>query len=357
MPCIVLTGGGTAGHVTPHLALLPHLQHDGWSIHYIGSVDGIERDLVRDVPFYGISTGKLRRYFDWKNFTDPFRVLKGTYQAFRLLGAIDPDIIFSKGGFVSVPVALAASMRKLPLVLHESDYTPGLANRLVMPFAVKVCTTFPETLAHCPPGKGEVTGTPVREELLQGSRARGKQICGFAENLPCLLVMGGSQGSLVINERVWQGLSWLTERFNVIHLCGRGHLRRDLNDISGYKQFEYAGPELSHFLAAADFAVSRAGANTLMELLALRIPSLLIPLSEARSRGDQILNAESFQKQGFAHILREEEFADGNFRTALEHGWQQRAVMQSSMGRSAFSNGTSRILDILRNSKKAASLH
>ena len=316
---IVLTGGGTAGHVTPNMALLPALTKRGYAVHYIGSYTGIERDLMAgcEVPYYGISSGKLRRYFDLKNATDIFRIAKGLGEATVLLRRIKPDIVFSKGGFVVVPVALAARMLNIPVVIHESDITPGLANRLIMPFAKSVCVSFPETLWHIPKGKGVLTGSPIRASLWEGCAKEGKKICGF-ENLPTkpiIMIMGGSQGAVAINQHISAILPKLLNRFNIIHLCGKGNVNE--SPSPGYVPFEYANDELPHLLAAADMVVSRAGANTIFELLALGKPNLLIPLSKAASRGDQILNAASFEKQGYSMVLPEEKITADSLYDAL----------------------------------------
>ena len=317
---IVLTGGGTAGHVNPNIALLPALAKRGYAVHYIGSYAGIERDLIIscDVPYYGISSGKLRRYFDLKNATDLFRIAKGLGEATVLLRRIKPDIVFSKGGFVVVPVALAARILNIPVVIHESDITPGLANRLIMPFAKSVCVSFPETLKHIPKDKGVLTGSPIRASLWEGRAQEGKKICGF-DNLPAkpiIMIMGGSQGAIAINQHIFAILPKLLTRFHVIHLCGKGNIKEPPSP--GYAPFEYVQDQLPHLLAAADMVVSRAGANTIFELLALNKPNLLIPLSKAASRGDQILNAESFEKQGYSMVLPEEEVtADSLYNSLL----------------------------------------
>ena len=331
---IVLTGGGTAGHVTPNIALLPHLKEAGYEVTYIGSVNGIEKELVRDcgIRYVGVPTGKLRRYFDLKNFTDPFRVAGGFLKARRFLKKYRPDVVFSKGGFVSVPVVRAAAALKIPCVIHESDMTPGLANRLCFKAADKVCCNFPETMEKLPKGKAVLTGTPIREELFTGSRQEGLRICGFtdpapaenpAENAantantgkaagtantgkPVLMVMGGSQGALSVNEAVRRHLDDLLPDFNIVHLCGAGKYDDSKEGIAGYKQFEYVKEDLKHLFAAADVIVSRAGANAIFEILALQKPNLLIPLSIG-TRGDQILNARSFESQGFSQVLVESE--------------------------------------------------
>jgi UDP-N-acetylglucosamine--N-acetylmuramyl-(pentapeptide) pyrophosphoryl-undecaprenol N-acetylglucosamine transferase len=309
MALILLTGGGTAGHVNPNLALVPSLRQRGWDIAYAGSPSGIERELVQvaGIPFYGISSGKLRRYFAWQNFIDPFKVLKGVADAYALLGKLRPRVVFSKGGFVAVPVIWAAYLRRVPVVIHESDYTPGLANRLALPVAQKVCVTFPETLACLGKyaEKSVCTGLPIRPELLNGSSDRGRELCQFQAELPILLVIGGSTGAQAINRVVRSALPALLPRWQIIHICGKGNLQPSLSDRAGYRQFEYVTAELPHFLASADLVVSRAGANTIFELLALQKPHLLIPLPTTSSRGDQVLNANSFAKQGYSLVLAE----------------------------------------------------
>ena len=309
---IVLTGGGTAGHVTPNIALLPALREAGYEIAYVGSEDGIEKELMRDcgIPYIGVPTGKLRRYFDVKNFTDPFRVLKGYSKARKFLKSYRPDVIFSKGGFVSVPVVRAAASLKIPCVIHESDMTPGLANKLCFGAAARVCCNFPETVAKMPKNKAVLTGTPIRAELFSGDRQKGLDLCGFANGVsaekPVLMIMGGSQGAASVNEAVRSHLDELLQDFRIIHLCGAGKYDASKDGVEGYKQFEYVKEDLSHLFAAADLIISRAGANAIFEILALRKPNLLIPLSVG-TRGDQILNARSFEAQGFSKVLVESE--------------------------------------------------
>lgn len=319
MKRIVFTGGGTAGHVTPNIALISRLKTMDYDIHYIGSYNGIEKELIEklDIPYYGISSGKLRRYFDLKNFSDPFRVLKGFSQAKKLLKQLKPDIVFSKGGFVSVPVVIAAKKRKIPAIIHESDITPGLANRLAIPSAVKVCANFPETVKYLPEGKAVLTGTPIRPELFAGNKLKGLEFCGFTANLPVLLVVGGSTGAAALNEAIRNLLPTLLRSYQIIHLCGKGKTDPAYDNVKGYVQYEYISSELSDLFAAADLVVSRAGANAICELLALRKPMILIPLTAAASRGDQILNAESFEHQGFAYLLREENLTNETLLEAV----------------------------------------
>ena len=306
---IVLTGGGTAGHVTPNIALLPHLQNKGYEISYIGSYEGIEKKLIADynIPYYGISTGKLRRYFDPKNFTDPFRVIKGFAEAKKILKELKPDIVFSKGGFVSVPVVRAAAALKIPCIIHESDMTPGLANKLCIPVAKKICCNFPETLNHLPADKAVLTGSPIREELAKGNKLAAYEVCGFTANKPVIMVIGGSLGSAAINKAVRDALPSLLHDFQVVHICGKEKIDNLLLTTKGYHQFEYLKAELKDIFAMADLVISRAGANAICEILALKKPNLLIPLPAGSSRGDQILNAASFEAQGYSMVVSEDD--------------------------------------------------
>ncbi len=320
MKKILLTGGGTAGHVTPNIALLPRLQKEGYEISYIGSYTGIEKELIeaQHIPYYGISSGKLRRYFDPKNFSDPFKVINGLRQAICLIHKLKPNVIFSKGGFVSVPVLLAARLCRVPAIIHESDITPGLANKIALPGATRICCNFPETMKYLPAEKAVLTGSPIRQELLTGDASAARALCGFDEGRPVLFVVGGSSGSVVINNAVREALPGLLKKFQVVHMCGKNHLDQSLMKTAGYQQFEYIGKELRDIFALSDVVVSRAGANSICELLALHKPNLLIPLSAGASRGDQILNAASFEKQGFSMVLKEEDMTAATLTDAAE---------------------------------------
>jgi UDP-N-acetylglucosamine--N-acetylmuramyl-(pentapeptide) pyrophosphoryl-undecaprenol N-acetylglucosamine transferase len=320
MKRIVFTGGGTAGHVTPNIALFPTLRKMGYDIHYIGSYEGIEKKLIEDyrIPYYGISTGKLRRYFDIKNFSDPFRVMKGYCEAKKILKTLKPDVVFSKGGFVSVPVVRAAASLKIPCVIHESDMTPGLANKLCIPIATKICCNFPETLQSLPSDKAVLTGSPIRAELMHGNRKKGLEVCGFDNTKPVVMVIGGSQGAAGINTLVRDALSLLLNDFQVVHVCGKDKIDNMLLNTKGYKQFEYVKDDLKDLFAVADVVISRAGANAICELLALKKPNLLIPLPASASRGDQILNAKSFESQGFS-MVADEEYLTGVTLTEKVH--------------------------------------
>jgi len=320
-PKIVLTGGGTAGHVSPNIALIPSLEADGWEVVYIGSKNGIEKKLISEIelPYYGISSGKLRRYFSWENFIDPFKVLKGIFDAYFAIAKIKPQVVFSKGGFVTVPVILASWLQRIPVIIHESDFTSGLANRLSIPFASKVCVTFPETAKHLAKYAMKVihTGLPIRTEILYGEANRGREFCGFNTDLPVLFVVGGSSGSAKINQEIRSVLDVITKKYQVIHACGKGNLEENLKGHTHYRQFEYLGKELADVLAIADLVVSRSGANAVFEFLALRKPNLLIPLSKSSSRGDQILNAQSFKARGYSAVLLEENLTSENLLVAI----------------------------------------
>jgi UDP-N-acetylglucosamine--N-acetylmuramyl-(pentapeptide) pyrophosphoryl-undecaprenol N-acetylglucosamine transferase len=349
MKKIVMTGGGTAGHVTPNIALLPKLRELGYDVVYIGSYNGIEKTLIEQagVSYHGISSGKLRRYFDLKNFSDPFKVLKGFSEASKLLKKLKPDVVFSKGGFVSVPVVLAAKQHKIPVLIHESDMTPGLANKLCIPVAKKVCCNFPETLKNLPEAKAVLTGSPIRSELAQGNKIAGLDLCGFTANKPVLMVMGGSLGAANVNKAVREALPMLLEDFQVVHLCGKGKMDNLLLTPPGYKQFEYITTELKDLFAMTDIVISRAGANAICELLALKKPNILIPLPAASSRGDQILNAASFESQGFSMVLQEEDITPQLLSDKVHELYSKRNDFVDTMKQSGQLDSISTIMELI----------
>lgn len=350
MKKIVLTGGGTAGHVTPNIALLPALREAGYEVYYIGSYNGIEKSLIEaeNIPYYGIATGKFRRYFDWKNLSDPFRVLKGIGEARKIIRKIDPDILFSKGGFVAVPVVLAANKCHVPVIIHESDMTPGLANRICLKYARKICCNFPETLSHVPEGTGVVTGTPIRDELKKGSAAKGFAFTGLDSNKPIILVMGGSQGAVRVNNCVRAALPELLKKYQVVHLCGKGHLDESLKDTEGYRQYEYIREELPDLYAMCSLMISRAGANAICEISTLAIPNLLIPLGSDASRGDQILNARSFEKQGFSMVLEESGLTEKALVDKVNQLYENRDQYISAMKHSQHTDSIDVIMKLIR---------
>lgn len=353
---IVLTGGGTAGHVIPNLALLPLLAREGWRAEYIGSETGIEKRLVeaQGIPFHGIPSGKLRRYFDWKNFSDPFRVVSGVFKAWSILGRLRPRVVFSKGGFVAVPVVFAARARGIPVIVHESDLTPGLANRLAIPFAKAVCASFPETMIHLPPSKAVLTGAPIRAELFKGDPARGEAFLGLpgsagaeGEGKALLLIVGGSMGSRNLNKAVRAVLADLLQRYRVAHLCGKDGLDPALDGKPGYRQLEFVSAEMPDVLAAADMILSRAGSNAIFEFLALQKPHLLVPLPLTASRGDQILNAQAFAAEGYSRVLPEEEMGGGRLLHELEMLAAQAEMHRQAMRGSPFRDGAQKVMDVI----------
>lgn len=349
MKKIILTGGGSAGHVTPNIALFPKLKSLGFEIQYIGTKDGIERNIIgkEDIKYHCISSGKLRRYFDVKNFSDPFKVIKGIFECISIMKSEKPDIVFSKGGFVSVPVVIGAHFCHVPVIAHESDLTPGLANRISERYCTKICVTFPETVDKIKDGKAILTGTPIRNKILEGSKLLGLKFCGFDGAKPVLLIIGGSLGSRFINDCVRNSLSKLLEKYDIVHICGKGNLDKELENIKGYRQFEYLNEELPHVMQAADIIISRAGANLIFEILAIKKPNLLIPLSRKSSRGDQILNAESFKKSGFSKVIYEEEITSEVLINSLNELYQNRMQYISAMNSSKLQNGVDGIISVI----------
>ena len=348
---IVLTGGGTAGHVTPNIALIHALKKEGYEIHYIGSYDGMERAMLENlgINYIGISSGKLRRYKSVKNLTDPFRVLKGYNESVKVLKRIKPDVVFSKGGFVTVPVVFAAKKCRIPAIIHESDMSPGLANKLCIPKADYVLANFPEALEKLPKNKGILSGTPIRQALFKGERQKGLKFCGFTGEKPVLLVVGGSLGALAVNEAVRKILPEITQKFDVVHLCGKGKADDNLKEVKGYAQFEYINEEMKDIFKITDIAISRAGANAICELLALRIPNILIPLPAKASRGDQILNANSFKNQGFSEVLDEEDITEEGLLDIIYRTYDNREEYINNMKNSPQTDSIKIIMDLINN--------
>jgi UDP-N-acetylglucosamine--N-acetylmuramyl-(pentapeptide) pyrophosphoryl-undecaprenol N-acetylglucosamine transferase len=350
-PRIVLTGGGTAGHVTPNIALIEVLKPEGWLIDYVGSADGVEKAMITaiNIPYYAVRSGKLRRYFSWKNFLDPINIVLGIWQAYRLLRKLKPDVVFSKGGFVGFPVVVGAWLNCIPVVAHESDMSPGLANRLSFPFVNKICVTFAAAKKHFKRQENvEVTGTPIRQELFNGKKAKGLALCGFKDEKPCLLVVGGSQGANVMNVCVRQTLDTLCKDFQVIHLCGKGKVDNALVGKTGYYQLEYANEELADLFAASELVISRAGANALYEILALGKPHVLIPLSRQASRGDQIQNARYFQQQGISVVVDEEALTPETLLSAVNEVSANRSQIIEKIKALGIESATLKIIDVIK---------
>ena len=350
MPVIVLTGGGTAGHVTPNIALIESLKLCDWQIHYVGSNDGVEKNMLATigVPYHAVQSGKMRRYFSWQNFLDPFKVLAGIAQSYFLLRRLKPHIVFSKGGFVALPVVIAAWLNRVPVIAHESDITPGLANRLSFPFVTKICVTFEAARRHFKnQDKIEVTGTPIRDQLLKGDKSRGLALCGFSPEKPCLLFVGGSQGSARLNAMVRDALPTLTTQFQIIHLCGKDKRSEAHATVPGYFQLEYANEPLADLLAASDVVVSRSGANALYELLALSKPHVLIPLSRKVSRGDQIQNARYFEKLGISTVLDDDLLSSHDLVQAIDDVFTHRDELVDKIKALGITSATDHIIDLL----------
>ncbi|MCR4807221.1 MAG: undecaprenyldiphospho-muramoylpentapeptide beta-N-acetylglucosaminyltransferase [Lachnospiraceae bacterium] len=350
MKKIILTGGGTAGHVTPNIALIPTLREQGYDIQYIGSYEGIERSLMEDIgiPYHAIASGKLRRYFSLQNFTDPFRVLKGFFQANKLIKELKPDVVFSKGGFVAVPVVIAAGLNHVPAIIHESDMTPGLANKLCFKSAKKICCNFPETVSLLPSDKAVLSGSPIRKELLSGDAGAGRDFTGFKDDKPVIMAIGGSLGAANVNTAIRSILPKLLEKYNLIHLTGKGKADDSLNGLDGYKQYEYIKDELKDLFALSDIVVSRAGANAICELLALKKPNLLIPLPSKSSRGDQLLNAESFKKQGFSMVLKEDDLTDDLLLKMIDELYEKKETYIKAMEGSSQNNAIDTIISLIK---------
>ena len=351
---IVLTGGGTAGHVTPHLAIIPYLKEAGYDIHYVGTPNGIERSMIEKldgITYHSVESGKLRRYLDAQNISDAFKVIKGCFQADKLMKQLKPDVCFSKGGFVAVPVVRGAARAGVPVLCHESDLTPGLANKLCVRYAKKIACTFPEC-AKAMGEKGVYTGTPLRAALFEGTREEGLRIAGLTGERPILLMTGGSLGAQSINTTLREALPELLRQYDVIHLTGKGNLDEGLKNQHGYVQFEFVGEEMPHLLAAADIVLSRAGSNTLCELQALKKPMLLIPYPLGASRGDQIVNAKSFQDRGLAHVLDQQDMTRDSLLKSIQDLWNDRDAIRAALEKEPAANGTQKILQLIEDIQK-----
>jgi len=353
---IVLTGGGTAGHVSLNEAIIPELINKQYKIHYIGSYNGIEKTIIgerfSELPYHSISNGKLRRYFSLKNFSDPFKVLYGTLQALTVLKKVKPALVFSKGGFVSVPVVIAARLSNIPVVIHESDLTPGLANKIASSFAEHIFTVFEETVRHLPDSKASSIGAILRPDLFRGNEKIAEQLTGFDASKETIIIMGGSQGSAKINDVIKQNIEQLTSRFQLIHLCGKGNKDESLVGKSNYIAFEYVSDELPHFLKMSNYVISRAGSNSIFEFLELKKPMLLIPLSIHASRGDQVLNAKYFEKKGFAQVLEEEDLTPTTFMDSLNQIVDKKEEMIDQMFEVNSSKTPEQFVDLLLTYKK-----
>ncbi len=342
MKYILFTGGGSAGHVVPNLAVMNELKYSH-KIAYVGT-GGIEEQLVKKYgyPFFRIDCPKLIRKVTAKNLAIPFRLKKAVSLAQDLLLREKPDLIFSKGGYASFPVAWAAKKANVPLITHESDYTPGLCTRMIAKRCKCVLTSFPETASLF--SNGIHVSSPIRKELFQGDRIRARKKYSFSDEKPVLLVLGGGSGSRAINSALRSALPRLLKEWNVLHLCGKGNLSSDA--FCGYVQREFEGDMASAY-AAADVILARAGSNTVFELLALKKSAVFVPL-EKSSRGDQLLNALYFQRKGLCRILREDNLTADSLRRAVIAALHDETV-RANLQECSVENGTPKILSILKN--------
>jgi len=349
MKKIVLTGGGTAGHVMPNVALLKYLEKEFDEIHYIGSYNGIEKNIIKNYPnviYHEIPTVKLIRSLTLKNLLIPIKLVKSLRETKKILKEIKPAVIFSKGGFVSVPVVLSGARLKIPIIAHESDSSMGLANKIILKKCEKMCFSF-ENLAKKYKEKGIFTGSPIRDEIFQGNKSKTLKELNFAETKPTLLIMGGSLGATAINNIIFENAKELSSKYNLIHIVGKNNCNKKLLDLKNYKQIEFTS-EIENYLACADIVISRSGSNSIFEFLALKKPMILIPLPKASSRGDQIINAQIFHSKGYAHILYQEKLNKENLLNSIEYVFQNKNYYISNMKKVSSRNANEIILNEIK---------
>lgn len=308
MKKIVLTGGGTMGHVSPNLAIIPKFSTIFDEIHYIGSKNGPEKEQIeqlmksyKNLFYHAIPSTKLTRKSIFKNLALPFILLKSLFQTKKLLKEINPSVVFSKGGYVSVPVTISAGKLKIPLVIHESDLSMGLANKIASKRATTICTTFPSLSKKFK--NGVTTGSPISPSILNSNKIDAINKYKLNTNMKTITITGGSLGSVAINDAILKILPSISKRFNIIHLTGKG---KKVNFAHpNYHQEEFSS-NIGTIFKASDIIISRAGSNTIFEIATLNIPMILVPLSKKSSRGDQIENANYFKKLEIAEVVNEE---------------------------------------------------
>ena len=344
MAKIILTGGGTAGHCTPNIALIPYLLKRFDEIYYVGSFSGIERKMVEkeNITYFPITTVKLERKITPSNLTIPFKLLKGINDAEKIIKQIKPDLVFSKGGFVSVPLVIAAHKNKIPVICHESDYSFGLANKISLKYCDKMITSFPETAEGVK--KATYIGSPIRNNLINIKKDYSKFY--FDGSKPVLLVFGGSLGSVAINKGIREGLDELLETFDIIHICGKKGLDKKLKNKKGYFQTEFLF-NISDALSITSVCVARAGANSLFELLSLKIPCVVIPIPKGISRGDQEQNALYFQKLGLITVLPQSALTGVSINTAVNSVYENRLQIKENFKNSPINDKSSIIASLL----------
>lgn len=347
---IVLTGGGTMGHVTPNLIILPELMYNFDKVYYIGSFKGVEKEKVASfnsklkpsqnkLEYISIPTVKLDRVKWYKNILLPFTLIKAIIEAKQYLRTIRPDVLFSKGGYVSVPVVIAAHQLHIPIVIHESDLSMGLANKISAKRATTVCTTFPETAKKTV--NGVYTGSAINPKLATADGEKLKNKYKLYPNLKTILITGGSLGSSPINDAILKILPYLVINYNVLHLTGRG---KKVNfHHANYHQLEFTD-DIGSFFKASDLVISRAGSNTIFELANLKKPMLLIPLPKNASRGDQLENAEYFKKLGIANIIQQEDLED-HLKEAITETFDHLSSYTKALNRLSFPDGKYKILN------------
>ena len=345
MKKILFTGGGSAGHVIPNLALIEELLAGGKiDVAYIGT-DGIEKEIItaKKIPYYTIACPKLIRgkslHALKNNIQIPLAFHRAVGEAKKGIAACKPDLIFSKGGYVALPVVFAAKKLKIPCIAHESDFSIGLANRLSASKCKTLLTSFPETAQKLKNGK--YGGAPIRRSILSANRQQARKTLGIDEEEKVLLIFGGGSGSKAINDTVRKHLKTLTKKYFLLHVCGKGNIVE--SSFERYRQYEFVS-DMATFYAAADFVIARAGAGTIFELLALKKPSLLIPLSAA-TRGDQQQNADYFARKGLCHVLPQAELSQ--LPQAIDNAFLDKE-MQARLLNSNFAQGNSRILQEIR---------
>lgn len=339
---IVLTGGGTGGHVIPNLSLIPELKKHFDKVYYLGG-NGIEKELVQknpDIKFVEIPTCKTNKSCKLCNITFPFKLLSCVHKIKKILKKIKPDIVFSKGGYVSLPVCIASYLLKIPVVSHESDMTMGKANKVIYKLSSKMCTTFEKTSENLK--KAVCTGSPIRENLDKGQKEIGLKMTGLKDDLPFVLVTGGSTGAEKLNEVVFSSLKTLTKKYNIIHLVGKNKGKK-INSPH-YFQMEFCS-NIEHLFATADVVVSRAGSNAICELLYLKKPMLLIPLPKSKSsRGDQVDNAKYFEEKGLACVLYQEDLSPATLEKNIDQLFAHKTKISN-----IYSNGNKNIVNVILN--------
>ena len=318
MSTIILTGGGTAGHVTPHLALLPYFKKYFSKIYYIGSISGIEKEIIsnyKEITYYKIPTVKLIRSLTLKNLLIPFKLIKSIKESYKILKKIKPDVIFSKGGFVSVPVCIAGSLLKIPIIAHESDYSMGLANKLIYKKCTKMCFSF-KNISEKYKEKGLYTGSPINDSLFKGNKQETLKSFNFDESKKTILITGGSLGSQKINQTIFDSIKELSDKYNIIHIVGKNNLNKKIK-YQNYKQIEFS-KNINNLYACSDLVISRAGSNTIFELLSLKKLMILIPLPKDNSRGDQIENANYFKENNYARVIYQEDLNKNELLNSID---------------------------------------